>query len=62
MIMSGALANYVGTANLFLGSAMLGILVLVPSWFLTDIRYVENMETHTELDNSSLMDDDMPKE
>lgn len=44
MIMSGALATYVGTTNLFLGSALLGILVLVPSWFLTDIRHVEDMQ------------------
>jgi DHA3 family macrolide efflux protein-like MFS transporter len=63
MIMSGALANYVGTANLFLGSALLGILVLVPSWFLTDIRYVEaeNMQTE-ETVKSSRTSVDKPQE
>lgn len=49
MIMSGALANYVGTANLFLGSALLGIIVIVPSWFLTDIRYVEIEDIQTKI-------------
>jgi DHA3 family macrolide efflux protein-like MFS transporter len=62
MIMSGALANYVGTANLFLGSAILGILVLVPSWFLTDIRYVEDMQAKIEPDSSPPMGEGIPKE
>jgi DHA3 family macrolide efflux protein-like MFS transporter len=51
MIMSGALATYVGTANLFLGSALLGILVLVPFWFLTDIRHVEDMQAKIDSHN-----------
>lgn len=44
MIMAGVLASYVGTASLFLGCAVAGILVLVPAWFLTDIRHVEEMK------------------
>ena len=40
-----------GTANLFLGSALLGILVLVPSWFLTDIRHVEDMQAKIDSHN-----------
>jgi DHA3 family macrolide efflux protein-like MFS transporter len=62
MIMSGALANYVGTANLFLGSALLGVLVLVPSWFLTDIRHVEDMQTNVKPTDSSLIESNTPKE
>lgn len=42
MILSGVLANYFGTANLFLASAIAGIVVLLPSWFLTGIRHVES--------------------
>jgi DHA3 family macrolide efflux protein-like MFS transporter len=57
MIISGVLANYVGTANLFLGSALLGILVLVPSWFLTDIRHVGDMEANIGTDSPSAMGD-----
>jgi uncharacterized membrane protein (DUF106 family) len=44
MILSGALAKYVGTSTLFLASALIGILITVPSWFLTEIRHVENMQ------------------
>ncbi len=44
MILSGVLASSVGTANLFLGCALIGILITAPSWFLTDIRRVENMQ------------------
>lgn len=42
MVLSGVLADRVGTANLFLGAAIVGITVLLPSWFLTDIRHVED--------------------
>ena len=41
MIVSGALASYTGTANLFLGCAATGTLVLLLFWFFTDMRYVE---------------------
>ena len=41
MIVSGALASYTGTANLFLGCAATGTLVLLFFWFFTDMRYVE---------------------
>jgi MFS transporter, DHA3 family, macrolide efflux protein len=62
MIMSGVLANYVGTANLFLGSAILGILVLLPSWFLTDIRYIEDIQAKNGPGNSVAMGEAMPKD
>lgn len=41
MIVSGALASYTGTANLFLGCAVAGTVVLLLFWFFTDMRYVE---------------------
>lgn len=44
MIISGPIAEFIGTANLFLVCTGLGILVLPLSWVLTDIRYVEEME------------------
>lgn len=52
MILSGALANYIGTANLFLAFAVLGILVLVPSWIMTDIGRLEDnpSSNHTVVD------------
>jgi DHA3 family macrolide efflux protein-like MFS transporter len=44
MILSGVIVEFTRTANLFLGCAGLGILVLTLSWVFTDIRYVEKME------------------
>jgi len=44
MILSGAIVEFTGTVNLFLGSSGLGILTLTLSWFFTDIRHVERME------------------
>ena len=44
MILSGTIAGLTGTANLFLGCAGLGILVLTLSWFFTDIKHVEKIE------------------
>jgi len=39
-----------GTANLFLGCALSGILIFTISWLSTDIRHVEKMEeTSTEV-------------
>jgi DHA3 family macrolide efflux protein-like MFS transporter len=42
MILSGTIAVFVGTANLFLGCAMLGVLTITVAWVFTDIRHVEN--------------------
>jgi DHA3 family macrolide efflux protein-like MFS transporter len=53
MIISGAIVQFTETANLFLGCAGLGMLILTLSWFFTDIRYIEEMETadsETEVD------------
>jgi len=44
MILSGAIAEFTGIANLFLGCAITGILMLTLSWLFTDVRHVEKME------------------
>ena len=44
MIISGPIAESIGTANLFLGCALSGILIFTFSWLFTDIRHVEKME------------------
>ena len=50
MIISGPIAEFIGTANLFLGCALSGILIFTISWLFTDIRHVEKMEeTSTEV-------------
>ena len=50
MIISGPIAEFMGTANLFLGCALSGILIFTISWLSTDIRHVEKMEeTSTEV-------------
>ena len=43
MIISGPIAAFAGTANLFLGCAALGAVLLTVSWFFTDVRFVEKM-------------------
>ena len=48
MILSGAFASYVGTSNLFLGSALVGILITVSSWFLTELQNLEEMQSLSE--------------
>lgn len=44
MIISGPIAEVIGTANLFSGCALSGILIFTISWLFTDIRHVEKME------------------
>ena len=44
MILSGAIVEFTGTTNLFLGCVGTGIFILTLSWFLTDIKHVEKME------------------
>ena len=44
IILSGVIVEFTRTANLFLGCAGLGVLVLTLSWLSTDIRHVEKME------------------
>jgi len=44
MILSGAIVEFTGTVNLFLGSIALAILLLTLSWLFTDIRHVESLE------------------
>ncbi len=43
MIISGPIATFAGTSNLFLGCAALGAVLLTVSWFFTDVRSVEKM-------------------
>ena len=44
MLLAGAVVEFTGAANLFLGCAGSGILILTISWFFTDIRHVEEIE------------------
>lgn len=44
MAISGPIAEVTGTANLFLGCSLLGILSITLSWLFTDIRHVEKIE------------------
>jgi DHA3 family macrolide efflux protein-like MFS transporter len=41
MMLSGIIAQYTGTANLFLASAIAGMIVLMGAWFFTDVKHVE---------------------
>ena len=50
MILSGIIVEFTRTANLFLGCAVLGMLILTVSWFFTDIRYVEEMERKSNVE------------
>lgn len=53
-ILSGAIVGFTGTANLFLGCAGLGILILTLSWFFTDIKHVEEMGKESKIDKSDV--------
>jgi DHA3 family macrolide efflux protein-like MFS transporter len=54
MIISGVIANYTGTASLFLGCAIAGMLVLLMSWFFTDLKHAEQTkETSTASSNQT---------
>jgi len=44
MISSGALAGFIGTANLFLGCSLVGMLTVTLSSLFTDIRHLEKLE------------------
>ena len=43
MILSGAIVEFTGASNLFLGCAGSGILMSTLSWLFTDVRHVEKM-------------------
>lgn len=52
MLLSGAVAGFMGTANLFLACTVSGILILTFSWLFTEVRYVDKAEvTHDSKDN-----------
>jgi DHA3 family macrolide efflux protein-like MFS transporter len=44
MVISGIIAAYTATANLFLACAIAGTLVLLSAWFFTDMRHVEEIK------------------
>lgn len=43
MIISGLMAEYIGTSNLFLVCVASSVAILTLSWLFTDVRYVEEM-------------------
>jgi DHA3 family macrolide efflux protein-like MFS transporter len=51
MIISGPLATYAGTSNLFLGCSVIGIATTILAWLFTDIRQVEKIQD-TKLSDS----------
>jgi len=44
MILAGTIVGFIKTANLFLGCAIMGALIVTLSWLFTDVRHVENVE------------------
>jgi DHA3 family macrolide efflux protein-like MFS transporter len=44
MIISGPIAELIGTSSLFLGCSLSGILILTLSWFFSDIKHVEDSD------------------
>jgi DHA3 family macrolide efflux protein-like MFS transporter len=44
MAISGLVVGFTGTANLFLGCACLGAVILVLAWFFTDVRHVDELD------------------
>ena len=44
MLISGPLAAYIGTSNLFLACVILGVTILTISWLFTDVKHVEEMK------------------
>jgi DHA3 family macrolide efflux protein-like MFS transporter len=44
MILAGTIVGFIPTANLFLGCAIMGALMVTLSWLFTDVRHVENVE------------------
>ena len=44
MMISGIIAAYTATANLFLACAIAGTVVLLGAWFFTDMRHVEGIK------------------
>jgi DHA3 family macrolide efflux protein-like MFS transporter len=55
MMLSGIIAEFTGTANLFLACATIGTIVLLFAWFLTDMKHVENIQenSYTSANESS---------
>jgi len=47
MVISGPIAEVIGTGNLLLGCSLIGILSITLSWLFTDIRHAEKMEAET---------------
>jgi DHA3 family macrolide efflux protein-like MFS transporter len=51
MIFSGTIVEFIRTANLFLGCAIMGALIVTLSWLFTDVKHVENMGNLQTLDS-----------
>ena len=49
MVLSGTIVEFIRTASLFLGCAIIGMLTLTLSWLFTDIRHIENVESSSKL-------------
>ena len=43
MILSGTIVEFIRTANLFLGCAIMGVLTVTLSWLFTGVKHVENV-------------------
>jgi DHA3 family macrolide efflux protein-like MFS transporter len=52
MILSGIIVGFIRTADLFLGCAVSGMLIIAAAWFLTDIRQVEKLESQASTDTA----------
>jgi DHA3 family macrolide efflux protein-like MFS transporter len=47
MVFSGIIVQFIPTANLFLGCAIIGALTVTVSWLFTDVKHVENVGNPT---------------
>ncbi len=54
MILSGVIVEFTRTANLFLGCAITGVLILTLSWLFTDMRQVEKLEQTSDQQHSAV--------
>ena len=43
IILSGIIAEYISTANLFLGCSLVGIIIITIAWFFTELRQIEKI-------------------
>jgi len=53
MVMAGAVVGFTGTTKLFLGCVVAGVSVATLSWFLTDIKHVEEEQKTLDSENQT---------